>query len=35
IIPCHRVVSKNNNIGGYAYGSIIKQKLLNVENCIK
>jgi len=34
IIPCHRVVSKNNNLGGYAYGSIIKQKLLNVENGI-
>ena len=34
IIPCHRVVSKNNNIGGYAYGSKIKQKLLNVENGI-
>ena len=35
IIPCHRVVSKNNNIGGYAYGSTIKQKLLNIENFIK
>ena len=34
IIPCHRVVSKNNNLGGYAYGSIIKQKLLNVVNGI-
>ena len=34
IIPCHRAVSKNNNLGGYAYGSIIKQKLLNVENGI-
>ena len=34
IIPCHRVISKNNNLGGYAYGSIIKQKLLNVENGI-
>ena len=34
IIPCHRVVSKNNNLGGYAYGSKIKQKLLNIENGI-
>ena len=32
IIPCHRVVSKNNNLGGYAYGCEIKQKLLNIEN---
>jgi len=31
IIPCHRVVSKNGSIGGFAYGSEIKQKLLNIE----
>lgn len=31
IIPCHRVVSKNGNIGGFAYGNIIKQKLLDIE----
>ena len=35
IIPCHRAVSKNNNLVGYAYGSIIKQKLLNIENGVK
>ena len=35
IIPCHRVVSKSNNIGGYAYGRSIKQKLLNIENGVK
>ena len=35
IIPCHRVVSKNNNIGGYAYGRSIKQRLLNIENGVK
>lgn len=35
IIPCHRVVSKNNNIGGYAYGRTVKQKLLNIENGVK
>ena len=34
IIPCHRVVLKNNNLGGYAYGSKIKQKLFNIENGI-
>ena len=32
IIPCHRVISKNNNLGGYAYGSEIKQKLLNIDD---
>ena len=35
IIPCHRAISKNNNLGGYAYGSEIKQQLLNIENDIK
>ena len=35
IIPCHRVISKNNNLGGYAYGKSIKQKLLNIENGVK
>ena len=35
IIPCHRVISKNNNIGGYAYSRSIKQKLLNIENGVK
>lgn len=32
IIPCHRVISKNGNIGGFAYGNSIKQKLLELEN---
>lgn len=35
IIPCHRVISKNNNLGGYAYGRSVKQKLLNIENGVK
>ena len=35
IIPCHRVISKNNNLGGYAYGNKIKQKLLNIEKCVE
>ncbi len=35
IIPCHRIISKNNNLGGYAYGRSVKQKLLNIENGVK
>ena len=35
IIPCHKVISKNGNISGFAYGSSIKQKLLNIENYVK
>ncbi len=31
IIPCHRVIKKNGAIGGYAYGSKMKSKLLYVE----
>ena len=31
IIPCHRVVSKNKGMGGFAYGEKVKQKLLEIE----
>ncbi len=31
IIPCHRVISKNGEIGGFAYGNSVKQNLLNLE----
>ena len=34
IIPCHRVVSKNGNLGGFAYGNFVKQELLKIENMI-
>jgi len=31
IVPCHRVVKSNGDIGGYAYGSDAKRKLLEKE----
>lgn len=34
IIPCHRVVSKNGELGGFAYEKTVKQNLLNLENNI-
>lgn len=32
IVPCHRVVGKNNELTGYEWGVEIKQKLLETEN---
>ncbi len=32
IIPCHRVISKNGELGGFAYGNSVKQTLLKLEN---
>ncbi len=31
IIPCHRVVGANGNLGGYAYGIDRKKQLLDLE----
>ena len=31
IVPCHRVISKNGGLGGFACGGDVKQKLLNLE----
>lgn len=31
IIPCHRVVRKNGDIGGFGYGVEVKRKLLSIE----
>jgi methylated-DNA-[protein]-cysteine S-methyltransferase len=35
IIPCHRVLGKNGNLTGYAYGLTIKRRLLQLENPVK
>jgi len=34
VIPCHRVVNKNGNLGGYGGGLWRKQKLLQLEKGI-
>ncbi len=31
IIPCHRVIATNGQLGGYAYGTEIKKRLLELE----
>ena len=34
IIPCHRVISKNGKLSGFACGTDIKEKLLNFEKTV-
>lgn len=31
IVPCHRVVKSDGNVGGYAYGENVKIKMLSKE----
>ncbi len=31
VIPCHRVIRKNGEVGGFYYGSELKRKLLQFE----
>ena len=31
IIPCHRVVKSDGNVGGYAYGENVKTNMLSQE----
>ena len=34
IIPCHRVVMSTGNVGGYAFGQDIKEKMLHDEGIV-
>jgi len=31
IIPCHRVINKSGDLGGFSGGVELKRKLLNIE----
>lgn len=34
VVPCHRAINKNGNLGGFACGLEVKKKLLKIENII-
>ncbi len=34
IIPCHRVIASDGQLGGYSAGVGIKEKLLEIEGCL-
>ena len=34
LVPCHRVVPKGGGIGGYRWGSAVKQQLLEMERFV-
>ncbi len=35
LVPCHRIVKSNGELGGYALGIKAKKKLLDLEKSIK
>lgn len=34
LIPCHRVINKNGDLGGYRWGIDLKKEILQREKCI-
>ncbi len=34
LIPCHRVIKANGELGGYAYGTTLKRRLLEWEHAL-
>ena len=34
IIPCHRVINANGNLGGYSAGLLVKERLLELEGSL-
>ena len=35
VIPCHRVIKSNGDIGGYSLGKELKKELINFEQKVK
>ncbi|MDA1284081.1 MAG: methylated-DNA--[protein]-cysteine S-methyltransferase [Proteobacteria bacterium] len=33
-VPCHRVIAKSGSLGGYAYGMLMKHKILDIEKSV-
>jgi len=34
VVPCHRVVKSDGSLGGYAYGEVMKKRLLSKEGVV-
>ena len=34
IVPCHRIIESNGELGGYGGGLSVKKRLLKIEACL-